>query len=76
MRFLEQIQYRLRGFLYDQERSKYSKKSSYSDKVGRDKYLKNERDEEKPLNKFMSSLDEMDSYLEEKVEEWNLKIKR
>ncbi|MDA3731113.1 hypothetical protein PBV87_06375 [Niameybacter massiliensis] len=69
MRFFEQVQYKLRTFLYEQERAKANKKTGSS-------YSSNKNDEEKPIKKIMNSLDEMDAYLEEKVEEWNLKIKR
>ncbi|MEF9960246.1 hypothetical protein [Niameybacter sp.] len=75
MRFFEQIQYKLRNFLYDQERAKYNKKNSYTDKKDRD-YSGNQQEDNKPIHKFMDSLDEMDAYLEEKIEEWNLKIKK
>lgn len=69
MRFIEQVQYKLRNFLYNQERAKANKKSESS-------YSINQDAEKKPVKKLMNSLDEMDAYLEEKVEEWNLKIKR
>ena len=75
MRFFEEIQYKLRTFLYDQERARYNKKGMTHHKRERDVYL-GDKGNDTPFHKVMNSLEEMDAYLEEKVEEWNLKIKR
>lgn len=75
MRFMEQVQYKLRTFLYDQERARYNKKSMTHYKKERDVYL-GDKESDTPFHKMMSSLDEIDAYLEEKIEEWNLKIKK
>nr|WP_307992703.1 hypothetical protein [uncultured Niameybacter sp.] len=75
MRFIEQVQYKLRTFLYDQERARYNKKSMTHSKKERDVYL-GDKENDTPFHKMMSSLDEIDAYLEEKIDEWNLKIKK
>lgn len=75
MRYIEQIQYKLRTFLYEQERARSFKKNASNYKKDTDFHSVNP-DKNSPFHNMISSLDEIDAYLEEKIEEWNLKIKK
>lgn len=73
MRFFESLQYKARTFLYEKDRAKAHKKQThtYNDSES-DRNLKGTS----KVKELMDSLDEIDAYLEEKVDEWNLKIKK
>ena len=72
MNFFEQFQYKARNFLYEKDREKkYKKQSRYNQS-----YDDLNRQKEGKVNQFLSSIDQIDNYLEEKVDEWNLKIKK
>lgn len=73
MHFFEELQYKVRALLYEQERQYAMKKRKQMDKPPKKEHGFKENSKIKDL---MSALDEMDTYLEEKVDEWNLKIKK
>lgn len=71
MRFFEQFQYKARNFLYEKDRERNYKKQSNQSYYGESKSQGDNK-----MKKFLSSIDEIDIFLEEKVDEWNLKIKK
>lgn len=73
MHFFEELQYKVRALLYEQERQYAMKKRKQMDNPSKKEHGLKENSKIKDL---MSALDEMDTYLEEKVDEWNLKIKK
>ena len=73
MHFFEELQYRLRNFLYEKDRQRAYKQKNHTYK---DSKSHSDFDESSKVKDFMDSLDEIDAYLEEKVDEWNLKIKK
>ena len=73
MRFFEEFQYRVRTFFYEKDRKRVHKKQNQTCK-GSEKG--NGFKENDKVKKLMNSLDEMDAYLEEKVDAWNFKIKK
>lgn len=73
MRFFETIQYKARAFLYEKDRQRMYKKQKQGDKSLDTGHSFKDNSKVKDL---MDSLDEMDAYLEEKIDEWNFKIKK
>ena len=73
MRFFEELQYKVRTLLYEQDRQRALKKQKQLYKPPNKEHGFKENSK---MKDFMNSLDEMDAYLEEKVDEWNLKIKK
>lgn len=73
MRFFEQFQYKARNFLYEKDRERNYQKQS---KSNQSYYEDSKFQEDNKMKKFLNSMDEIDIYLEEKVDEWNLKIKK
>lgn len=73
MRFFEELQYKARNFLYEKEREKKHKQQSNHNNSY---YSKSNSSEDSVVKKLLDSMDEIDTYLEEKVDEWNLKIKK
>lgn len=73
MRFFEELQYKARTLLYEKDRQRAIKKQKQTYKRQDKGHSFKENSKVKDL---MDSLDEMDAYLEEKVDEWNFKIKK
>ncbi|MBU3810723.1 MAG: hypothetical protein H9893_03620 [Candidatus Niameybacter stercoravium] len=73
MRFFEELQYKARTLLYEKDRQRAIKKQKQTYKSSDKGHNFKENSKVKDL---MDSLDEMDAYLEEKVDEWNFKIKK
>lgn len=73
MRLFEALQYKARAFLYEKNRQRAYKKQGHSYKnFEADKNL----EENGRVKEFWDSLDEIDIYLEEKIDEWNFKIRK
>ena len=73
MRFFEELQYKARTLLYEKDRQRAIKKQKQMYKNPDKGHSVKENSKVKDL---MDSLEEMDAYLEEKVDEWNFKIKK
>ena len=73
MRFFEELQYKARTLLYEKDRQRAIKKQKQMYKNPDKGHSFKENSKVKDL---MDYLEEMDAYLEEKVDEWNFKIKK